>query len=569
VTAAAWGLAALPTLVLLAALLVPGSRSVAVRLAPLAALAAVPLALVGPAAGRVELPWLLLGTTLEVDEVGRPLLLVAALLYAAALASVGPPVPERRAAFTAFLLVAWLGNAGLLVAADAVTFYLCFAVMSFSAYGLVVHDRTASALRAGRVYLVLTVLGELCVLSALLLVVHSGGYLLADAPAAVAASPYRDLTVGLLIVGFGVKAGLMPLHLWLPLAHPAAPPPASAVLSGAMVKAGLVGLLRFLPLGEAALPGWGALVGYTALVAAFLAVAIGLTQRDPKANLAYSTVSQMGFLLVLVGVALSSPELAPAAVVGAVLYAVHHGIAKGALFLGVGVWKAYGGSGASRWVLAGLAATALAVAGAPFTSGAAAKYAAKEATGQGPFDAVDLQLVLPLVAVGTTLLLLRFLALLPRDVAASRVRAGVPGLLASWTVLVLGGTLTWVLAPRWLPDATLPDLTVSVVWTALWPVVLGIALLLGSRVLLRRRTLQLPSLPPGDLVVVAEAGVRGSARVLRVAEGAAAGRGPRLSGEPAVAAVVRAEWLLRGWRASGAAVLVVFLAIALAFEVWP
>jgi hydrogenase-4 component B len=566
---ALWLLAAVPALAAVAALLLPGRhRPGVVALAPLAPLAAVPLALAGPAAGGIELPWLLLGTVLEVDAVGRPLLLVAALLYAAALAGSGPPVPERRDAFTGFLLAAWLGNAGLLVAADAVTFYLCFAVMSFTAWGLVVHDRTAQALRAGRVYLVLTVLGELCVLSGVLLAIAAGGRLLADAPAAVAGSAYLHVVVGLLVAGFGVKAGLVPLHLWLPLAHPAAPAPASAVLSGAMVKAGLVGMLRFLPLGEVALPGWGALVGLVSLAAAFLAVAVGLTQREAKAALAYSTVSQMGFLLVMVGVALASPQLAPGAVAGAVLYAVHHGLAKGALFLGVGVWKAYAGSRARRWVLAGLAATALAVAGAPFTSGAAAKYAAKEAVAEDTLAGVDLQLLLPLVGVGTTLLLVRFLALLPRDLPPATVRLGAPGLLAAWTGLVSAGALlSWVLAPRWLPDAALPSVTAPVLWAAAWPVVLGLALLAGGRVLVARGTLAAPAVPPGDVVVVAEAALRLAARGWRAGEAAVAGARPGLRRPAAAAAVTRADGLLGGWRASGAALAVVLLGLAVSLAV--
>lgn len=563
-TSLLWSLAAAPTLVALAGLVVPGRhRPAVVRLAPLAPLSALPLSLAGPTAGVVDLPWLLLGTQLRVDEVGRALLLVACLLYGAALAGTGGAVAHRRAAFTSFLLACWAGNATLLVAADSVTFYLAFAVMSFAAYGLVVHDRDASAMRAGRVYLVLTVLGELAVLTAVVLAVHSGGRLLAEAPAAVAASPYRDLVVGLVLAGFGVKAGLAPLHVWLPLAHPAAPSPASAVLSGAMVKAGVVGMLRFLPIGEVALPGWGNALGATALAAAFLAVAVGLTQRDAKASLAYSTVSQTGFLLVLVGVALAVPEAAPAASAAVVLYAVHHGLAKGALFLGVGVWKVYGRSPARRWVLGGLAVSALAVAGAPFTGGAAAKYAAKDAAGDAVLAGVDLQRALPLVAVGTTLLLARFLSLLPEDGPAHPLPVAPPGLLAGWSTLVAAGAvLPWLVGSRWLGGAALPALGWSSVWVAAWPVLTGAALLLGVR-LLPRGAAPAVHVPPGDVVVLVE---RGTSVVLRGARRCVdAGRGrvrpPSL--HVVARAVERAESQLVGWRASGGAVLVVLLGLGL------
>lgn len=567
-----WLLAAVPALAAVGALAVPGRhRAAIVRLSPLAALAALPLVLLGPD-DVVELPWLLLGTTFAVDAVGRPLLLVAALLYAAALAATPATVPHRRPAFTAFLLVCWLANAGVLAAADAVTFYLSFAVLSVTAWALVAHERTPSGIRAGRVYLVMVVLGELFLLTGLLMAVHAGGRDLAGLPAAVAASPWSELIVALLLVGFGVKAGLVPLHVWLPLAHPAAPAPASAVLSGAMVKAGLVGMLRFLPLGETALPAAGAVVVLLALAGAFLAVVLGLPQRDPKAVLAYSTVSQMGFLLVLVGVALAEPSLAEAAGVAAVLYAVHHGLAKGALFLGVGVWKGYGGSGARRLVLAGLGAAALAVAGAPFTSGAAAKYAVKQAVGSGPLAGLDLQLVLPLVAVGTTVLLWRFLVLLPREVPATRVRPGAPGLLASWLVLVTAGAaLTWLLAPRWLPDAALPSLEPPALWAAAWPVLLAAGLLVGHAALRRRARLRgrppvaLPQVPPGDLIALAPP----AARAARAASSAVAARLRPLAGArpplpPLARSLTRAEDALSGWRPSGAAVLVVLLGLAAA-----
>ena len=87
--------------------------------------------------------------------------------------------------------------------------------------------------------------------------------------------------------------GLVPLHVWLPLAHPAAPMPASAVLSGAIIKAGVIGLIRFLPF-DGALPDWGAVLTAVGLLTAFYGVAVGITQANPKTVLAYSSVSQMG-----------------------------------------------------------------------------------------------------------------------------------------------------------------------------------------------------------------------------------------------------------------------------------
>jgi L-aminopeptidase/D-esterase-like protein len=130
---------------------------------------------------------------------------------------------------------------------------------------------------------------------------------ISDAVAALPDSPMRDVTILLLLLGFGLKAGLVPLHVWLPLAHPAAPMPASAVLSGAIIKAGIIGLVRFLPF-EAGAPGWGIALGALGLFGAFYAVAFGVLQRNPKTILAYSSVSQMGVVMAALGFGLAAGD---------------------------------------------------------------------------------------------------------------------------------------------------------------------------------------------------------------------------------------------------------------------
>jgi formate hydrogenlyase subunit 3/multisubunit Na+/H+ antiporter MnhD subunit len=172
--------------------------------------------------------------------------------------------------------------------------------------------------------------------------------------------------------------GLLPLHVWLPLAHPAAPMPASAVLSGVIVKAGVIGLIRFLPV-EPALPDWGAVLAAAGLLTAYWGVAIGLTQRNPKTVLAYSTVSQMGLVAAVLGMGLLAGGGAGTA---GTFYAAHHVLAKGALFLAVGVVAA---TGAGRlWpVLLPAAVLALGFGGLPLTGGYVAKLAVKDTLGEG------------------------------------------------------------------------------------------------------------------------------------------------------------------------------------------
>lgn len=556
------------------------ARARMVVLAAVATLPAAALTLLAPTGATLDLPWLLLGSTLQLDQVGRPLLLTASLLYAAAIVTVRATRLDRADALTAFLLVCFVGNALVLTAADVATFYLGFAVMSFAAYGLVLHERRPASERAGRTYLSFTVASELLVLAAVLLIAAEGGVSLSETPAVVAASDHRDLVVALLIGGFGIKAGTVPFHAWMPLTYASAPAATSAALSGAMSKAGLVGLLRFLPLGESPLETWGAVLVVLGLVGAIAALPFGAVARDPEVALAYSSVSQMGFLAVLVGTALADPEIAPACVLAAVVYAVHHGLAKGALFLGVALWRRHGDGPNRVVVAAGLAVAALAVAGAPLGSGAVAKYAAKEAVVTTSVLGVELVDLLPLVGTVSTLLLARSWWALRRESSGPRrpVDLGV----VAWGVLVVAGVpLTWVVATSQAPPVSVPGLDPVTTWEALWPILLGLALA-GAAVAVRRRA-PVPTqaerrtarlLPAGDLLVPLEAvlaradGWRrrvvddGGDVVSRVLAGwggrvvaASGGVGRGLS---------RAEDRLEGWRVAGVAILVVGAVVAVA-----
>jgi len=219
------------------------------------------------------------------------------------------------------------------------------------------------------------------------------------------------------VLAFGIKAGLIGVHFWLPLAHPAAPVAASAVLSGAMIKAALIGWMRYLPLGQYAMPELGVLLAAAGIAGALLAVLLGLGQRDPKVVLAYSSIGKMGTMIAGLGVAAARPEIATAVVAALTLYAAHHGLAKGALFLGVGVVK----SSSQRWPLVLLVLPALVLAGLPWTSGALAKSLFEASLVDAPTAWRALfAWALPVTAAGTVLLLSRFLYL------ASRVAGSTP-----------------------------------------------------------------------------------------------------------------------------------------------
>ncbi|SCY39026.1 complex I subunit 5 family protein [Thiohalorhabdus denitrificans] len=477
----------------LATLALSGRRALA--LAPLWGLPGLAAALLLPDGAALQLPWVLTGIRLEMDPVGRVFLLLAAFLWTAAAGFArgyldGKPGTRR---FLGFYLLCMAGNLGLTVAQDPPAFLAFFSLMGLSAYGLIIHTGTPFTRRAANVYLGAAVTGEMAVLAGLLFTVGGG-----------LGSPWWEV---LLVVGLGVKAGLLPLHFWLPLAHPAAPSPASAVLSGTMIKAGLLGWLRFLPLGEAALPGLGAYLMAMGLAGAFLMVAVGLPQRDPKTVLAYSSISQMGWLAGAVGVGLAAPAAWGALLPAVLAYALHHGLAKGALFLSTGLQGArYPGRAARAALGAAFVLPALTIAGLPGTSGAAAKTGLKEALKEAPgLAAVPFELLLGLGAAATTLLMARFLFLLGR----AEPQAPPGGwLLGPWLATVAASlALTWVWGP--LRAWQLKTLAPAELVGALWPVTAGALLALaGAGVARRWGPLPTGTVPAGDLYVAAAAGLR-------------------------------------------------------------
>ena len=492
------------TALLLAAMLFPlvlalaqGARAGAwavERLAPWAPLPALVLALMAPTGTIFEAPWLLLGSRFGLDDTGRVFLLLTALVWLLAgwFARGYLAGDAARARFRGFFLVTQAGNLALCLSLDAGSFYLAFALMTFAAYGLIVHSGSDEARRAGGVYLVMAVLGEGALLAGILLLTQLGATTWDFAT--LATGRIGGVAAALLIAGFGIKAGLPLLHLWLPLAHPVAPVPASAVLSGVMLKAGVLGWLRFLPLGTEALPAAGSVLMIAGLVGMFFGVVAGLAQRDSKVLLAYSSISQMGFLALGVGAGLVLPGAWPLLWPAVALYALHHALAKSALFLGVGAVDRHG---ANRVTLALLALPALALAGAPLTSGMLAKLSLKGGVVDLPEPWPSaLAILLPLAAIGTALLMLRLFVLL-----AHRAPSGGPAraLLLPWTLLVVAG----VLLPWWQAAITDKVLKPGVLVDALWP--LAVAMLIAWAA--SRWRGGWPAIPPGDLVVWPERAV--------------------------------------------------------------
>lgn len=494
------------------------TRRELIRLAPWSALPALVVSIVAPTGLVENYDWLLLGARFELDVLGRVFLFFTSGVWLAA----GVFAQRSRAArlyplhFWAFFSLTMAGNIGVALARDLPSFLFAFTLMGISSYGLVVHRRDGGAIRAGRIYLTLLIIGEgLLYAAAVLAAKDASSYLAVDIARAVAAGPNRDLIVALFLVGFGLKAGFVPLHISLPPAYEAAPISAAAVLSAAMSKAGVLGWALFLPLGFVKFPLFGWIFLFGGLFAAFYGVGVGLFQRDPKALLAYSSISQIGYMTTLVGVGLLLPALWVEALVALAIYALHHGVNKGALFLSVRITRGGLPEGwPRRLVQAGLIVPALALVGAPLTTGAVAKFALKETVHGGDWPIGSwFGWALGFGAVGTGLLLVRFLYMIwPRrrregDAPPERLQRGQ---WLSWSILVVAGLVVpWLYPWQAMQVAATRTLDWSKLLTDMWPIAVT-ALLVAAAVRFGPRAARIRKLriPPGDLLIPALCAIR-------------------------------------------------------------
>jgi formate hydrogenlyase subunit 3/multisubunit Na+/H+ antiporter MnhD subunit len=521
-------------LVILAASLSPSLRAFAWAMTPLAPLPAIPaavLAIWGTPFGA-DLP--VLRANLWLDRPGGMLLAAAALVWLicsvfARADRAGWPNADR---FAVSWLLTMAGSLGVFIAADLLTFYLVYALVSVPAYYLIANDEDAGSSRAAGVYMAFALIGEAVLLIAfvMLAAAEPGGSLdIRAVVAALPASPWREAALMLLIVGFGMKIGLVPMHSWMPPAYTAAPIPAAAVLSGAAVKAGIIGLIRFLPAGAAS-PSIGEALAWAGFVSAFYGVAIGLTQQNPKTVLAYSSISQMGVIAAALGIGIAAADQGAAA--DAAFYAVNHVFVKAALFLTVGVVAARSGRGRMLALIVG-GLLALSLGGLPLTGGALAKLAVKDPFGDGPA-----KWAAAASAAATTALMLHFVMRLARS--PSDERGASPERLWSWLALAVASMLVpWLMFPAVGGDLA-DALAAGTLWDATWPMLVGAALAAGLWALGD----PLPRIPAGDIVVAEEAAFRACAPL-----------GPLIE---------RLDWRLRQWPAAGMALLAVALALAAA-----
>ncbi len=269
-----------------------------------------------------------------------------------------------------------LGMLMVLSASNTFTFLFAWEIMSLSSYFLVVCGNTAKVVRqAGFLYLGIAHIGFLCISSAFFLLNHSDFAL-----------PLANLVFTLMLIGFGAKAGLFPLHIWLPEAHPAAPSPISALMSGVMLKTAIYGLIRFsfywlLPWQQS---WWGFLFIAIGLLSMLIGVLHAALQSDMKRLLAYSSIENLGFIVLNLGFAIvfyqyQQYTLSNVALLIVLLHSLSHSLFKSLLFLCTGsilhatgernIGKLGGLIQKMPWVSACALTGCLAMAGLPLFSG--------------------------------------------------------------------------------------------------------------------------------------------------------------------------------------------------------
>ncbi|MBP3890577.1 MAG: NADH dehydrogenase [Solobacterium sp.] len=255
---------------------------------------------------------------------------------------------RNRNRYYLFMLMTEGATVAVFLSGDVLTLFTFFEVMAFTSYVMVIHDEKPGAQRASETYTYLNVFGGLVTLMGIFLLYNTIGTLEIDKiKAACAAVTNRKMlywAAGLMIVGFGGKSGMFPLHVWLPKAHPVAPAPASALLSGVLTKTGVYGIIIIschMLFGDWT---WGCVLLGIAVITMFGGAFLALFSVDLKRTLACSSMSQIGFILTAIAmqcILMSDPELTGQyhfyAVQGAILHMMNHSLIKLCLFMAAGV----------------------------------------------------------------------------------------------------------------------------------------------------------------------------------------------------------------------------------------
>ena len=245
-----------------------------------------------------------------------------------------------------FILMTLGATEGVMLSADLMTTFVFFEILSFTSFTWVIHEQTPAAVKAGYTYLFIAVIGGLVLFMGLALLNNAAGTLsFLELRSAVAASGSKGRIFAAavcILLGFGCKAGMFPVHVWLPKAHPVAPSPASALLSGILTKVGIYGILMTTMQAMMDSQAFGMLVLCLGLITMVLGAVLALFSVNLKRTLACSSMSQIGFILTGTGMLVlnssaGNEEGVMMALCGTMLHMVNHSLIKLTLFMAAGV----------------------------------------------------------------------------------------------------------------------------------------------------------------------------------------------------------------------------------------
>lgn len=389
---------------------------------------------------------------------------------------------ERTLSFNVFYLLTLGAVQGIFLAGNFVTLLVFFEIMTVTSFFWVIHRQDGESTRAGYFYLFLSIAAGLLIAAAIVLLLASGTTLDIGVGAILPTNKaFFSWAILLLIVGFGIKAGMTPLHIWLPMAHPVAPTPGSALLSGILIKSGAYGLLRtgqLINWGLADLLPWvGVFVVVVGVATMLLGVGLALLQGNAKRLLAYHSVSQMGYIILGIGTALVLKSEGAYGVSGAIFHSLNHALFKSALFLGVGViflgtgeldlyklgglWRKY------PWTAIMMFIAALGITGAPGLNGFISKsllhHSVSEVALSGNAIMVWSERLFNLVGVGTTASFVKLVGLTFFGKQKSEVSedAGEGFFLALGMALLSVVMLVIGTQPQWIMDLFIKPATLA------------------------------------------------------------------------------------------------------------
>lgn len=312
-------------------------------------------------AATLKLPLVItpLNLTFRIDGLGFLIALLASFIWLmATIFAIDYMNHEKdQGRFFAFFMLTLSGTIGVFMAGDFLSLLIFFELMSLASYILVIHTRSNEAMSAGSLYLFMGIFGGMALLTGMGMLYFEIGSLNLGPHAAFldGFSTSAIIAASLMILGFGIKAGMVPVHIWLPQAHPVAPAPASALLSGIMIKTGAYGILRvigfyspgagtvdFENLSAAMSSLWEQLAGagfiiiWIGIITMFFGVCMAVIQDNIKKMLACSSISQIGYIIMGAGTVAYLGYDGAMGAAGATYHILNHAFFKSTLFLAAG-----------------------------------------------------------------------------------------------------------------------------------------------------------------------------------------------------------------------------------------